>query len=190
MLYSFVPYAADIIKGKVKPARSARLMMILLITVALLQQHSLGSGWLLALSIGDGVGAIAILALSIKYGVGGFRRLDIICYILLATDVAVWVGTGSALLALHLSILADLIVMTPVFIKTWREPWTETATFFALGVVGPILNILAVGRYRYEILIFPAYIAFVNLFEAVLILVRQRQLPRPKHAKLTHETLT
>jgi hypothetical protein len=179
MLYSFVPYARDIIKGKVRPARSTRLMFVLLLLVSLLQQHTLGSGWLLAMTVGDGVGAVAILLLAFKKGVGGVGRVDLMCYALLVIDITVWLSTGDALLALYLSILADLAAATPMLYKTWRQPWTETAFFFSLGVVGPILNIISAESYSYALILFPAYIALINLFTALLIVYRQHVVPSP-----------
>ncbi len=191
MLYSFVPYARDILQGRVKPARSTRLMMVLLLGVSLLQQRSLGSGWLLAMTIGDGIGAVAILFLAFKRGVGGMTRLDQICYALLAVDVVIWLSTDNPLLALHLGILADFIAMEPVFFKTWQQPWTETPLFFALGVIAPILSIAGAGKYSYAVLVFPAYIGLVNLFEVGLIVTRQRRVPSPHRAvAVQHQPLT
>jgi hypothetical protein len=190
MLYSFVPYAKDILAGKVKPARSTRLMMVLLILVSLLQQHTLGSGWLLAITIGDGIGAVAILLLAIKHGLGGLRHLDMICYALLLIDVIVWVSTRNALLALYFSIVADVIAMTPVFIKTWRQPWTETPMFFALGVIAPLLNIVGAGHYVYAVILFPSYIALTNLLEVGLIVYRQQKVPPIHAAHLSREPLS
>ncbi len=180
MLFSFVPYARDILKDKVKPSRSARLMMVLLIFVSLFQQKSLGSGWLLAMTVGDGIGAVGILLLALKKGVGGLSKIDIACYLLLGMDIALWLTTGNALLAIHLGIIADLVAMTPVFFKTWQQPWTETPLFFILGIVAPLISILGVGRYSYAIILFPAYIAAVNIFETGLILYRQRLVDRPQ----------
>ncbi len=191
MFYSFIPYGRDILAGKVKPARSTRLMMVLLMSISLLQQHTLGSGWLLAMTIGDFIGAVGILVLAFKNGVGGLTRLDLACYGLLAIDVMIWISTGNTLLALHLGILADVIATTPVLVKTWRQPWTETPLFFVLGVVGPILNIIAVGHYSYALIVFPAYIAFVNLLEFVLIVYRQQVVPSPhRPVQLEHQPLT
>jgi hypothetical protein len=189
MFYSFIPYSRDILQGRVKPARSTRLMIILLLIVSLLQQHALGSGWLLAMTIGDGIGAFAILVLAFKRGIGGLHRIDLICYALLLIDVGVWVSTHNTLFALHMSVLADLIAMTPVVIKTWRQPWTETPLFFALGVLAPLLNIVGAGHYSYAILLFPVYIALINLIVTGLILYRQHVIPRPAHMHPIHQPL-
>ncbi|HEX4774862.1 MAG TPA: hypothetical protein VH234_05075 [Candidatus Saccharimonadales bacterium] len=191
MLFSFIPYSKDILAGKVKPARSTRLMFVLLWILLILQQRSLGSGWLLAMSYGDAIGAVSILFLSFKKGVGGLTKVDLACYCLLLVDVIVWVSTGSAFVALLLSIVGDVISMTPVLIKTWRQPWTETVLFFALGVVAPLLNLAGSNRYSLAIIVFPIYIAVINLVEAILILYRQSQIPSPHKAPQPgHEPLS
>ncbi len=166
---AFIPYAIDIARGKVKPARSARIMFAVLMIIALFQQRELGAWWLLAVTVGDGIGAIAILVLSLKKGVGGLKRLDMICYGLLVIDVFVWLTTQNVLLALHLTVLADLIAFTPTLVKTWKHPQSETALFFILGAVGPLLNIIAVGEYGYAVLLFPFYLALANGIEVLLI---------------------
>src|ERR1019366_5950203 len=163
----FVPYAMDVIKGKAKPARSTRLMFTFLLAITILQQLSIHSGFLIVVTASEAVGALVILALAIKRGVGGWAKLDILCYCLLAVDVAVWLTTGSAFIALHLSVLADLIAFTPTFVKTWRHPKSETPLFFVTGVVAPSLNILGAGKFSYGVLLFPAYLAFINLLEVL-----------------------
>lgn len=169
MCLSFVPYLRDILRGKVRPARSARLMFVVLLTVALLQQKQLGSGLTLALTIGDLIGAVLILFVAIKYGMGGFQRLDIVCYGLLVINIIFWLSTDNALLALHLTVLCDVIAMAPTLVKTWHHPRTETALFYVLGIVGPILAIVAGNDYTYGILLFPLYLALINSLEIALI---------------------
>lgn len=173
-LGGYVPYAFDIVRGRAKPARAARVMFMGLLVVTILQQTSLHSGTLIAFTAGELVGSVSILVLALKYGVGGLGRLDRVCYGLLIVDVIVWATTGNALLALHLSVLADLIAFTPTLMKTWHDPSSETAIFFVTGIVAPLLNIMATGRYSYAVLLFPAYLSFINLLETVLILVRKR----------------
>jgi hypothetical protein len=176
-LGGYVPYAFDIVKGRAKPARAARIMFVFLLVITILQQLSVHSGTLIAFTSGELIGSVAILALAIKYGVGGFAKLDLFCYALLVVDVIVWLVTGNALIALHLSVLADLIAFTPTLVKTWRKPKSETPLFFMTGIIAPILNILATGRYTYAVLLFPIYLALANLVETLLIVIRGRRNP-------------
>ncbi len=176
---AYAPYARDIYKDKVKPARSARIMFVLLLTVTLLQQNQLHSGWLLAITLGDWAGCVAILLLALKRGVGGLSKVDLACYGLLIVGVMVWQATGNALLALHLSVVTDVIAFTPTLLKTWHQPWTETPLFFVLGGAAPFINIIGAGKYSYGILLFPVYLGLINLLEAVLIIARQARVPKP-----------
>lgn len=179
----YIPYTIDILKGRVKPARSARLMFAILLVVTLLQQKQLGSGWLLAITYGEVIGTIAILALSFTRGVGGLSKIDLVCYVLLTVDVVLWLATGQALLALILSVIADLIAFSPTLIKTWRQPWTETPLFFFTMVIASPLNIIAAGTYSFGVLLFPVYLAVANLVEVVLILWRQAVVPHPSKVR-------
>jgi hypothetical protein len=176
VFWAFIPYGRDILRGKVSPARSARLMFAVLMIVAILQQHSLGAGLTLAVSLGEAAGSLAILFLSIKYGMGGLRRLDTLCYGLLALDIVVWVTTGNALLALYLSIIADVIAFFPTLHKTWVNPASETAFFFATGIAAPLLNLAAVGHFTYKVALYPIALAIENTIEVALIYRKQFSL--------------
>jgi hypothetical protein len=186
----YVPYARDILAGRVRPSRSARIMFVLLLTLTTLLQHDIGSGWLLAFNVGEWIGSIGILLLAVRRGVGGWSKIDFVCYALLVISLIFWQTTGNALIALHLSIIADVIAFTPTIAKTWRQPWTETPLFFITGVVAPLLNILAVGKYSYALLAFPLYIALANLIEVILIIYRQRVVPpTPGSVSIDHQPL-
>jgi len=171
VLGAYIPYAIDIVRGRVLPARAARLMFVFLLVVTVLQQGQLHSGTLVAVTLGELMGSIAILSLALKRGVGGLSGLDKACYTLLVIDVVLWSLTGNALLALHLSVIADFIAFTPTLVKTWRLPQTETPLFFVAGAIGPMLNILGAGKYSYAVLLFPAYLVLINLIEVLLILL-------------------
>ncbi len=173
VFYSYIPYGWDIIKSRARPSRSARIMLTILLFVALLQQHFLGSVWTLSVTVGELVGTVGILGLALKHGVGGLKKLDLACYLLLSLSILVWVTTGSALIALHMTILTDMIAFTPTIEKTWRDPKSETPLFFVLGAVAPLLNIASAQEFNYAILIFPAYLAAANFIEVLLIYRKQ-----------------
>jgi hypothetical protein len=179
VLLGYYVYAKDILKGSARPARSARLMFVILLVITLLQQRDLHSDWLLALTASEALGSLAILLLSLQRGIGGITWTDLTCYLLLVIDVTVWLTTKNTLLALHLSVLADLIAFMPTLIKTWRYPWTETPQFYVYGAIASPLNILANGRYSYGILLFPVYLAVANLCEVGLVIFRQRSIASP-----------
>jgi hypothetical protein len=166
----YIPYMVDIYKGKVKPARAARIMFTALTVIALFQQRDLGSGWTLAVTVGEVAGSVLILWAAIKHGVGGMKKTDIICYVLLALSVFFWLTTKNAFVALHFTVFADLVAFFPTLMKTWNWPNSETPLFFIAGVIAPILSIIAGNDYSYAIVLFPLYLALINLLEVGFIL--------------------
>jgi hypothetical protein len=152
-------------------------MLVALLLIIFLQQRALhsGSG---ALMVGcECLGSLAILLLSLKRGIGGLRRLDVACYLLLAVDLLLWLITHNALLAMQLSIVADIIAFMPTLVKTWCQPWTETPLFFLLGGIAAMLSAFSVNQYTFAILLFPIYCILIHAVELGLIIVRQRIVP-------------
>ncbi|HUP26757.1 MAG TPA: hypothetical protein VM124_03890 [Candidatus Limnocylindrales bacterium] len=172
----FIPYGRDILRGQARPARSTRLMFALLLVLTLLQQHSVGNRLSLALTLGESVGALGILAFALWKGVGGLRRLDVVCYILLATDILIWRTTHNSLVGLHLTIVADQIAIWPTLVKTWRDPTSETPLFFIAGSVAPLFAIAAEKNLSYGIVLFPLYITVINA-TMVLLIYRPKLMP-------------
>lgn len=170
-----IPYMIDIVKGKARPARAARIMFFLLMITTLAQQHSLGSGYAMAVTIAELVSAVLLLTLAFKYGVGGLSKSDKACYTLLIMSLVVWFFTKNALIALHISIFADTVAFWPTLEKTWREPTSETPLFFLGGVIAPLFSILAVGTLQYSVIVFPLYLSLANLLEVGIIYTAGKQ---------------
>lgn len=164
-----IPYLRDIVARRAQPARAARAMFFVLCLIALAQQHSLGSGLTLAVSVGEFLSAVLLLGLAIRYGVGGWSRSDKACYVLLAANLVVWAVSRNALLALHLTIVADTIAFWPTLEKTWRRPKSETPLFFWGGVIAPVLSVVAGADFSYAVIVFPLYLSLANAIELSLI---------------------
>lgn len=156
------PYMLDVVKGKAKPARATRIMLLIILILVLFQQHQLGSGWSLIITIAELIVSILLLFFGLRYGVGGLDRRSKICYVLLAVDVIFWLTTKNALIALHLSVLADFIASWPTFVKTWHDPKSETPLFWWSGVIAPVFAIISEQSRSYKTLLFPLYLILAN----------------------------
>ena len=172
-LIATLPYIVDIVRGKVLLARSTRLMYVLLLFFALLQQKDLESGWIIVLTISELAIAVIIFFFSFKYGVGGIDNIDKACYLLLFLNLVIWQSTSNALVGLHLSIIADAVATFPLIHKTYKNPNSETITFYAIGSAAAFLIIFAETNLSYSTIIFPLYIAGINLL--VVLLIRRKR---------------
>jgi hypothetical protein len=169
ILLSALPYARDVVRGRVSPNRSTRIMFFVLLLVATLQQHQLGTGLALSVLVAEFVTAAGLLGLSFNHGVGGLTRFDVGCYILLGLDVVLWLTTPYVLIALLLTMVADCIGFAPTVVKTWYKPSSETPLFYWAGVVAPLLAIAAEAHITLVHIAYPLFLVFANGFELLLI---------------------
>ena len=164
-----VPYFLDVLKGKVRPLRSTRLMFFLLIVLAYLQQRDLQVGLTMVITVSELIVSSLLFITSMKKGVGGYEKLDIACYTLLTLSVLLWYTTKSAYVGLLFTILADFVAFFPVIYRTAKDPRSETQLFYWGGVLGPVIAIVADPDKSVKNIIFVAYLAGVNMLVALLI---------------------
>lgn len=164
-----IPYFIDILRGKVKPLRSTRLMFLLLMVLTFFQQRSLGTGITMTVTVAETMVSLLLFGIAMKKGVGGFRRLDLACYGMLLLSVTIWITSKNAAVALAFTILADLVAFLPVLIRTAMHPKSETQLFYWGAVIGPLLSFLSTMDHSYKELVFIAYLGGVNLLVILLI---------------------
>lgn len=172
-----IPYAVDIIKGRAKPARSTRILFLLLILVTLVVQSREFTSWVLLLTIGELATQVMLFGLGMKHGMGGLARLDVVCYIAFAISLAAYLLTRNATLSLTLLVLTDSIAFLPTIVKIWRDPTSDTWVFFVVGgVAAAAASLLARSTNSYTELLFPTYIFIVNALAAIPILLHSRRI--------------
>lgn len=154
-------YMASILRGKSRPHRMTRLLMVMIGALslgALLAAHDRAGVWLALVSF---VQAVAIWMLSFKRGMGGRDRLDFVCFGLCLAGIVLWLASGESLFGLGMSIVADMVACVPSLRKTVRWPHTESLAFYALDTVAGICIMLASVRTP-AALLYPAYIVLIN----------------------------
>ena len=155
-------YAISILKGKAKPHRVTRLVLLtttFLATLSLFLQHDTVAIWLAGVSL---LQSSVIFILSIKFGWGGWNKLDIFCLVIAFLGIILWQTTANPVFALYASILADFFGMIPTIIKTYKHPETEEWRFFAIDTVAGLLSLLAITNWSLTAALFPAYIFVIN----------------------------
>lgn len=173
-LLSAVPYVRSILKGDTKPQRITWLIWTVLVFIAFFSQLVKGATWSLLLTAGDAIVIIIVFIFSIKYGVGGFRKIDILSLVGAGVSLLLWYFTSEPAVALFLVILIDLIGANLTIIKTWKNPESENWVGWAMCGVGGFFGILSVGNFNFILLSYPLYICLVNSIIAILILTRKR----------------
>jgi hypothetical protein len=143
-IISLTIYLVSILRGRTKPHRVTRFVLFFVIVlnfISVLAAHgNLGAelyGGILA------VYGIVFLLLSLKHGMGGTTLFDLTCLIIAIVGVIGWQVTGNALLGVWLAAAADIVAYTPAFVKTWKQPNSETPWLYTLGNLGAFLSLIA-----------------------------------------------
>jgi len=169
-LISPIVYSVAIIKGKARPHRTTRFVLLIitsLTTASLFAQHNQVAIWLAAVSA---LQSVAIFILSLKRGMGGWSKSDIVCLVLALTGIVLWRITKNPVIALYFAVAAYFMGMIPAIIKTYRWPQTEVWTFFILDVFAAIFTLLALKHWTITEYLYPLYIMLINFFMVILII--------------------
>ncbi|HKU18885.1 MAG TPA: hypothetical protein VJP80_06465 [Candidatus Saccharimonadales bacterium] len=172
-LISPIFYSKSIFARKAKPHKVTRLIVWLASiagVLAVLHSNNTAGKIFAAIFLAR---ATYLLVLAAIYGVGGASRLDKTCLVIGVVALIVYVVTGNGLLAISFGVLSDLIGYIPTFVKTWREPTSESPTFFAIEGLASFLGMLAIWQLRVDIIL-PVY--FVLCSSVVVALIYRKKL--------------
>jgi hypothetical protein len=176
MALSVIPYAKSILKGETKPQRVTWFIWSILILIAFFSQLAKGASWSLLLTAGDAIAILITFFLSIKFGVGGFRKIDILSMSGAVVSIILWYITSEPAIALFLIILIDIIGVNLTVVKTWENPETENWVAWAICGIGGFFGILAVGNFNFILLSYPIYICLANSTMALIVIFRKRYI--------------
>jgi hypothetical protein len=121
-----------------------------------------------------GFGPFLVLTASLlnKNAYWKISKLDWWCGGLSVLAVILWLITGTGLIAIVLSILADLLASIPTAIKSYRDPSSEHNTVYRNGAISAVITMLAIQHGTFAAFAFPFYI-FLNC-SVLYILIRFR----------------
>ena len=164
----------SILIGEFKPQRTTRtiflIINLLFVTTLLAQGDKIG----IALAIIQFTSSVFIFLLSIKFGVGGTNKSDIIVFICAIITLVIWKTTENPTLALYMSIITDIIAISPTIYKSFKQPFTEDPKFYASDTISAFLNLAAQRSYNLADIAYPSYIFLINGFNMLLIIIRRR----------------
>ena len=136
-------YIVSIIRGRSKPHRTTRfvvLVVVALIFLGTLSAH--GNNGTKMLTTVTLLSSMIIFGLSLRRGMGGWSLFDRICLLIALIGIIGWRVTGNPITAIVLAILADTIAYLPAIAKTWRHPQSESHWFYSLSLVAAFLSLL------------------------------------------------
>jgi len=172
---AYIVYAVAIWKGAAKPHRTTRFVVLLieaLTTATLFAQGNTTAIWL---SGAFTLCSTVTFVLSLKNGMGGWATTDLLCLTIALVGILCWKITANPLTGLFFSIAADFSGCIPTLIKTYKYPQTEVWTFYGIGLLAVILNMIAIEKWTVGEYAYPLYIMLINTAMIILILRKDIQ---------------
>lgn len=159
----YAPYARDVIKGTTTPDRIAWLIWTLEYTALFFAQVTEGAAhslWLIGLQL---LGVVIIFFLSLRHGVGAFTKHSYMLLAFVFVALLVWHTAQDAALAILILIAVEASGVVLTMIKVFKNPGSETLSFWVLIGTAGALGIPAVGLHAPAILyVYPVSLIFMS----------------------------
>lgn len=165
-----VPYIWDMLRGTTRPNIVSWGLWLLVQSIFAVGQFAEGASLSIVLPIVEvfTVGLVVILGL-VGYGYKKYGPLDILCLLLALGAIALWQITNDPMVALWMSVAADLVAAVPTLVKAYKDPESETISTYFLVVLSAIAAGFSSTIINIPNLLWPIYIFSVN--GAVVVLV-------------------
>lgn len=179
-LYSTVLYIKEMLRGTTRPNIVSWGLWVLIQGIFAAAQFSAGASLSVVLPLIEvlTVGIIVVLGV-FGYGYKKYATLDFVCLALALGAIALWQTTGDPMVALWMSVAADILAAVPTFIKAYKDPKSETPLPYFLVAISAIAAAFAANVIDVPNLLWPANIFFGNTLILTLILLGKRAKKGP-----------
>lgn len=185
IVWGAIGYIRDIRRGRVRPNLVTWFLWSLAPLIALAAQLREGVGAEVALTAAVGLCPFIVFLVGLKQGTFRPVRFDWWCGAMALVALVLWQITGSGVVGVGLSILADAFAAAPTLRKSYRSPGSESHSFFALFAISALITLMTITDWTIITTAFPLYI-FV-LYVILFALVRFRIGERLSKVPLTSE---
>jgi len=164
LLAAFV-YIRSMFKGQTKPNRVTWLMWSIAPFIATAASVSTGVSWAVVPVFMSGLSPFLIFISSFlkKKAYWKLSSFDYLCGISAIIALILWYLTKEPNLAIIFAIVSDGSAALPTLAKAWRNPETESAWPFTVGIFSPITSFIVAATWTFSELAFPIYLISINI---------------------------
>lgn len=174
-LLAYVVYVISIFKGGSKPNRATWWIWAFMGLILALSYDLSGATNTIWVPYVEFLGPFTIALLSLKYGEGGLNnKTDLLCLLGAVVSVILWIVFDSPLVALITNLTIDSFAIIPTIKKSYLRPEGEDFwAWFGTGVADS-LNMFAVERFTFAILVYPIYMLLSDLIIIFILLLKKK----------------
>ena len=158
-------YIRSMFKGQTKPNRVTWFMWSIAPFIASAAAISNGVSWAAIPVFMSGFSPFLVFTASFfsKKAYWKTSSFDYLCGTLSGLAIVLWLLTNSPNLAIIFSIVSDALAAVPTLTKGWRNPETESAWPFIIGIFSPMTSFLVATTWGFADLAFPIYLIAINV---------------------------
>ncbi len=174
-LFAYIVYVISIFRGGSKPNRATWWIWAFMGLVLALSYQFSGAGNTIWVPYVEFLGPFTIALLSLKYGEGGLSdKTDLFCLFGAIFSVILWIIFDNPTIALVTNLAIDSFAIVPTIKKSYLRPEGEDFwAWFGTGVADS-LNMFAVEKFTFAILVYPIYMLVSDLIIIFILLLRKK----------------
>ena len=174
----FIPYVRDIFKKKTKPHLYTWLIWGITqgtAAVALLY----GGGKFGSISLIVGIVFVSIICLlSFKYGTKDITTSDKIVLVLALLAIVIWWQLDNPLIAVLMVSAIDGAGYIPTIRKSFKNPWSETLSFWVIMAAVDLLSLVANAEYNFLTVAYLTTLSVANVAVVFVCFFRRRVIQK------------
>jgi hypothetical protein len=172
---AYVVYIISIFRGGSKPNRATWWIWAFMGLVLALSYHFSGAENTIWVPYVEFLGPLSIAILSIKYGEGGLDdKTDLFCMFGALVSVLLWIIFNNPVIALVTNLAIDSFAIVPTIKKSYLRPEGEDFwAWFGTGLADS-LNMFAVERFTFAVLVYPIYMLTSDLIIIFILLFKKK----------------
>lgn len=179
-IIAYIPYFRDIFAHKTKPHLFTWLIWGITqgtATAALL--YGGGKFGSISLIIGT-VLVLVIFLLSFKHGTRDITASDKIVLVLVLFVVVIWWQLDNPLISVFMVSAIDSAGYIPTIRKSFKDPWSETLSFWVIMAVVSGLSIISNAEYNFLTITYLSVLFVANIIVSLICIARRKVIARLK----------
>lgn len=177
LIIGYLPYFRDIFLKKTKPHLYTWLIWVITQGTAAAALLYGGGKFGSILLIAGTILVFIIFLLSFKYGTKNITNSDKVILALALFAIFIWWQLDNALIAVIMVSAIDAVACVPTIRKSYKNPWSETISFWLIMVFVVLLAIISLAEYNSLTVTYLAAIFVMDLIVLVICLFRRRVIP-------------
>ena len=164
-------YIKNILKGDTKPNPVSWFIWSLAPFVGVFLQLKAGASWSVMSVFMAGFAPLLVVIFTLlkRNAFWKIRTLDIVCGIFSVLALVIYIMTSNLWVSIIFAIASDFLAYIPTFIKTWKNPDTETSSVYLGGIINNFISLLIIRNWAFVIYSFPIYLILANIAEILFI---------------------